>query len=157
MKTNTNRDTTTKRGAETASESGILAVALGQGKEIGQIGQIRETEITALDQDPTTMRRETMPSDRDKTPSSRGQTHWRLGCLHVQTYRTRAVTEYGEKSVYRCSVFLCQGVCRNARELVNWDVLRSGDILQESENLSEYILNTIYITASVYCYLFYNL
>jgi len=38
--------------------------------------------------------------------------------------------------------FLYQGVCRNARELVNWDVLKSGDILQESENLSKYILNT---------------
>ncbi len=85
MKTTTNQDTTTRRGAETASESVILAVAPGQGKEIGQI---RETVITGLDQDPITMRRETMPSDRDKTPSSRGQ----LG----QTHRTRAVTEYGE-------------------------------------------------------------
>ncbi len=31
-----NQDTTTKRGAETASESVILAVAPGQGKEIGR-------------------------------------------------------------------------------------------------------------------------
>ncbi len=39
---------------------------------------------------------------------------------------------------------------------MNWDVLRSGDILQESENLSEYILNTILPVSTVICSIMYN-
>ncbi len=43
---------------------------------------------------------------------------------------------------------------------MNWDVLRSGDILQESENLSEYILNNLYHislpVSTVICSTMYN-